>query len=127
MATYNEPAHPLDFLVSEANGHLSREQVTLTAAQGDLVPGTVMAKVTGTGNYIPYDDDLNAGTPGAGIAAGILCYPAPNNAATQLVTIIARQAEVQDALLVWEASNDSTEINAGKAELIALGIVPRNA
>lgn len=127
MATYNEPAHPLDFLVSEGNGHISREQVTLTAAQGDLAPGTVLAKVTATGNYVPYDDDANGATPGAGIAAGILCYPAPNNAATQLVTIIARQAEVQDALLVWEASNDSTEIGLGKADMLALGIVVRNA
>jgi len=126
MPSYSEPAHALDFLVSEANGHLSREQVTLTAAQGDLVAGTVMAKVTATGNYVPYDDDLNATVAGAGIAAGVLAYPAPNNAATQLITIIARQAEVQDELLVWEASNDTTEINAGKAELIAAGIIVRN-
>lgn len=125
MATYNEPAHALDFLVSEANGRRSREQATLTANQPDLVPGTVMARVTATGNLVAYDDDANAGVPGTGIAVGVLCYPAPASTGTQLVTIIARDAEVQDELLVWEASNDPTEINAGKAELLAAGIVVR--
>lgn len=125
MASYSEPARALDFLISEANGHLSRENAVLTAAQPDLAAGTVMARVTATGNLVAYDDDANAGTPGAGIAVGILAYPAPANAATQQVMIIARQAEVQDELLVWEASNDAGEITAGKAELAALGIIIR--
>lgn len=125
MTTYNEPIRPLEFLISEANGHLSREQVTLLAAQGDLLAGTVMAKVTATGKYIPYDDDLNGTTAGAGIAAGILCYPAANNAADQIVTIIARQAEVRLAMLQWEASNDAGEKTAGLVELNALGIRER--
>lgn len=50
MATYNEPARPLEFLSSEAPGQLSREQVTLAASQGDLVPGTVLAKRTRAAN-----------------------------------------------------------------------------
>lgn len=125
MATYNEPARPLEFLISEANGQRSREQVTLTASQGDLVPGTVLAKVTATGNYVPYDDDANAGTPGAGVALAILCYAAPNSASTQAITVIARDAEVYASELTWEASNDTTEKNAGIADLAAVGIIVR--
>lgn len=126
MTTYNEPLRPFEFLVSEANGHRSREIATLTAAQGDLQPGTVMARVTATGNLVPYDDDANVGVPGTGIAVGILCYGAPNNAATQAVTIIARDAEIDTNMLQWEASNDQTEKNAALAELLALGIVARS-
>lgn len=126
MSTYNEPLRPLEFLISEANGQLSREQVTLLASQGDLLPGTVMAKITATGKYVPYDDDANGTTPGIGIAAGILAYPAANSASDQLVTIIARQAEVKNALLQWEASNDSTEKAAAITELAALGIIARS-
>lgn len=125
MATFNEPVRGLEFLISEANGQLSREQVTLTASQGALLPGTVMAKVTGTGNYVPYDDDANGATPGTGVAAGILCYAAPDSASTQIVTIIARQAEVKSSMLVWEASNDAGEKTAALAELAALGIIAR--
>ncbi len=125
MATFNEPIRPLEFLISEANGSRSRDQVTLTASQGDLVAGTVLAKVTATGNYIPYDDDANGGTPGAGVALAILCYPAPNSASTQAITVISRDAEVDAAALTWESSNDSTEIAAGKADLAAVGIICR--
>lgn len=125
MTTYTEPLRPLEFLISEANGQRSREKATLTASQGALLPGTVMARVTATGNLVPYDDDANGATPGTGIAVGILCYPVDNVAATQEVTIIARHAEVQSDLLQWEASNDNTEKAAALAELLALGIVAR--
>lgn len=127
MATYTEPQLPLEFLLSEANGQRSREQVTLTASQGALPAGMVMARVTATGNYVPYDDDANAGTPGSGVALGILAYPAENSASTQQVTIIARDAEVKTAALRWEASNDGTEQTAGIADLAAVGIIARGA
>jgi len=125
MPSYSEPARPLEFLLWEEDNLYSREEVTLTASQGELKPGTVMAKVTATGNYVPYDDDANAGVPGSGIAAGVLAYGAPNVAATQKVVIIARQAIVKTASLVWEASNDGTEQTAGLADLAALGILAR--
>jgi len=44
MTSYAEPARPLEFLVSEANGQLSRESVSLAPSLGALVPGTVLAK-----------------------------------------------------------------------------------
>lgn len=126
MAVYNEANLPLEFLTYAVwDGHYSFEEVTLTASQGDLVPGTVLAKVTATGNYVPYDDDANAGTPGAGVAAGILCYAAPNSGSTQKVTIVARHAVVKSAMLTWEASNDSTEKAAGVADMLAIGILVR--
>jgi hypothetical protein len=46
MSTYNEPIRALEFLVSEANGQRSREQVTLAANLGALVPGTVLGQAT---------------------------------------------------------------------------------
>lgn len=125
MASYDEPLRPLEFLVSEANGQRSREKVTLLASQGALLPGTVMAKVTATGKYVPYDDDANGTTAGVGIAAGILCYPVADSASDQDVFIIARDAEVQLDLLQWEASNDAGEKTAGVADLAALGIIAR--
>lgn len=125
MATYTEPVRPLEFLLWEEEEGYSREEVTLTASQPALTAGTVMAKVTATGNYVAYDDDANAGTPGTGIAAGVLCYDAPVSGSTQKVVIIARQAIVKSASLVWEASNDAGEKTAGIAELVALGILVR--
>lgn len=125
MPTFNEPVRALEFLISEANGARSRDQVTLTASQGDLAAGTVLARVTATGNYVQYDDDANAGTPGAGVALAVLAYPAPNSASTQAITVISRDAEVDGSMLVWEASNDAGEISAGRADLAAVGIIVR--
>lgn len=128
MASYTEPQLPLEFLQWLANPDFNFEEVTLTASQGDLKAGTVMAIVTGTGNWVPYDDDANGATPGTGIAAGILCYPVANAAGTQKVTVLRRgPAIVKKDALQWEASNDDTEKNAAIAELVALGILVRAA
>lgn len=125
MTTFTESRRALEFLAWEVNPQFSRDEVTLTASQGALKAGTVMAKVTGTGNFVPYDDDANAGTAGVGIAAGVLCYDVADSASTQKIVIVVRSAIVEQDLLVWEASNDTTEKNAGIAELNALGVLVR--
>lgn len=124
MTTYNEPARALDFLVSEANGHRSRDQVTLAASQGALVPGTVLAQLSAGGNYVVYDN--TASSTGAEVAKAILCYPAADSGSTQKVTVISNDAEVQGALLNW-AANDATGKTAGTADLLAVGIKIRAA
>jgi len=67
MATYNEPVRPLEFLISEANGQLSREQVTLAASQGALVAGTVLGKKTkaGTASAAAFSGNTGNGTMGS--------------------------------------------------------------
>lgn len=49
MSSYAEPGRALEFLLSEANGTRSRENVTLAASQGDLPAGTVLGKITKAG------------------------------------------------------------------------------
>jgi hypothetical protein len=123
MATYNEPGRPLDFLLSEGNGQVSREQVTLAASQGALVPGAVLAKTTSNSQYVVYDN--GSGTAGINVADAILCYDAANSGSTQTVTVIERLAEVNADLLGW-GSNDGTGITAGKADLLAKNIKVRS-
>lgn len=128
MSTYTEPALALEFLQFAVNTDYNFEKVTLTASQGALEAGMVLAKVTGTGNYVPYDDDANGATAGVGIAAAILCYPVANSGSTQEITVLARgPATVKKDALKWEASNDDTEKNAAIADLLAIGIVVRAA
>lgn len=78
MTTYTEPMRPLEFLVSEASGQLSRESVTLAASQGALVPGTVLGKITkaGTASSAAFAGNTGNGTMGtvtvsAGAKAGV--------------------------------------------------------
>jgi hypothetical protein len=122
MPTFNEPARPLEFLVTEANGSISRERVTIAAAAPAMVAGTVVARLSG-GEWTLYN---NAGSGGAEVAAGILAYDAPDLAVTQQTTVIVRHAEVKAAGLNWGA-NDAAGITAGTADLAALQILLRAA
>jgi hypothetical protein len=115
MTVFTEGKHTAEFLLSEGNGSISREQVTIAAAAGALVPGTLVGKITASGKYVAYS---NAASDGSEVAAGITYAAVPDLAADQKAVIIARNAEVKAADLT---GSDAT----GKADLLALGIVYR--
>lgn len=119
MSTYTEPRRPLEFLAWEAHHQLSREEGTLAASQGDLLPGTVLAKRTTDGQLVPYDNGIS--TAGENVAHSILAYHAPNVAETQKVVVIERMAVVDAPLLIW-GLNDDNGILAGAVDLLAKNI-----
>ncbi len=111
----NEGKHTAEFLLSEGNGSISREQVVISSAAGALVPGTVVGKVTASGEYVAY---ANGASDGSEVAAGILYAAVPDSASDQKGVIIARHAEV--------IQSELTGIDTpGKADLLALGIICR--
>lgn len=112
-----------DWLVNEFGApDYCREEVTITSGQ-NLVSGTVVAKVTATGNYVAFDDDSSGGVE---VAAGILLYDVDATSAAKTGVIVARgPAVVSKAGLTWESSNDATEKGHGLADLLTLGIVAR--
>ncbi|MFH5923840.1 head decoration protein [Roseomonas xinghualingensis] len=122
----NEGFYPGHFLVSQANGFRSRDTIIVANATGAAVTlqaGTVLAKLTATGNYVPYD---NAGTDGSEVASAILyatvVVPASG---TKRAAAITRAAEVNTAELQWDGSVDAAGKTAGLADLLAQGIVAR--
>lgn len=116
MATiYTEGRHTGEFLLSEANGTQSRDEVTIAAAAAAMVPGTLVGRITASGKYVAYS---NAAADGSEVAAGILYAAVPDKAADQRAVIIARGAEVARAELTGLDA-------AGEADLKALGIVVR--
>jgi hypothetical protein len=115
MPTLTEGRHTAEFLLSEANGYQSREQVVLAAAAPALSAGTVMGKITASGKYVAYS---NAAVDGSQTAVGILYANAENSAADQKVTIIARNAEVKGVALT---GSDAPAL----VELAAIGIIVR--
>lgn len=116
MTTFTEGKHTGEFLLSEGNGTISREQVTIAAAASAMVAGTVLGKITASGKYVAYDE---GGTDdGRRVAAGILYAAVPDSAADQSAVIIARNAEVMSSMLTGIDAN-------GKVDLAALGIICR--
>lgn len=124
MATYTEPGRNYTFLLSEANGKLSREKVTMlqdaTSAQ-PCVAGTVLGMITASGKYTPYDDAV-AGLVAAGAttAAAILAENVDADvlaAGDVTVQIIKRLAEVKEEELTWHTLVDATAKTAAKTAL----------
>ncbi len=115
MTNLVEGRHTGEYLVSEADGTLSREEVTVTQAGTALVSGTVMSKLTATGKYVPYDD---VGTDGSEVAAGVLYTSCVSATGDRKAVVHVRNCEVFGAAL--------TGSNAGAvADLKALNVIVR--
>lgn len=115
MTTLTEGKHTAEFLLSEGNGSISREQVTIAAAAAALVPGTLVGKITASGKYVAYS---NAASDGSEVAAGVLYAAVADSASDQKAVIIARDAEVMGSALTGSDT-------PGVADLKALGIIVR--
>lgn len=115
MATMTEARRTGEFLISEANGTRSREEVIIAAAAGALVAGTVVGKITASGKYVAYS---NAAADGTEVAAGVLYAGVGDLAADQPAVIINCDAEVTEVHLTGIDAN-------GKADLALLGIKVR--
>lgn len=77
MTTLNEGKHTGEFLLSEGNGTISREQVTIAAAAAAMDAGTVVGKITvGAATAAAVSGNTGTGTVGtvtlsAGAKAGV--------------------------------------------------------
>lgn len=130
MTTLTEGRHPAEFLLSEGNGYLSREVVTLASNGSTAIEyeaGTVLAKLTSGGKYVYYD---NAGSDGTEAAAAILLEAQTVPATGDLrAVVIIRQAEVHGDSLVYDPGLSggtlTTAKGAAATDLAALGIIVR--
>jgi hypothetical protein len=111
-----------EFLVSEANGSLSRDVITIASGSGVLAAGTVLSRLTANGQYTAYD---NVGTDGTQTAAAVLYDAVDATSAAVVAVAIVRQAEVNAAELTWAAGVDAAGITAGIADLATAGIIAR--
>ena len=116
MTTLTQGYQTGEFLVSEAPGARSRDQVTVTVAGAVALPsGTVLGKITATGKYIKY---LNGASDGSQAVAGILWNELDPVAGDIKATMIARNAEVIGAKLTGSDA-------PGLVDMALLGIIVR--
>lgn len=114
MTTLTQTARDFSFIVSESNGYLSRDEVTITTADADWPAGTVLTLVGG--DYKVYEGD--SAVDAEKDAVGILCE-AIGSGETAKRTIINKDAEVSLADL------NTTEATGLAASLADLGIKVR--
>lgn len=115
MSSLTEQTHTGEFLVSEDNGHRSRDQVTIEAGQ-DLKAGHVLGKVSASGEYKEY----NPGNADGSETAVAVAYDAVDAAAgAKPVTVINDDAAVNGALLTYFNGATDAEKETAKNELEA--------
>lgn len=117
MTTLTEGNHTGEFIVSEANGNRSREEIVVVSGQ-NLGAGQVLGKITASGKYAAYDEAASDGTE---TAVAVLYADVDASAADADGVAIDKDAEVSAAKLVWGSADDA----AGAVDLLAAGIVAR--
>lgn len=122
MTEFTEGRHPGEAVLHEANGSRSRDNITIPAGTGVVEPGTVLG-VNATGNYVP---STVAIAGGAETAVAINIHRVDATSADAAVAAITRDAEVNGACLVFEATVDTdAEKQAKIDELAVVGIIVR--
>lgn len=120
MTALTEGRHAGEFILSEAAGQRSRENVTIVSGQ-DLKAGAVLGKITTGGKYT----EVNQGADdGSQTAVAILIADCDATGGDTAAAVIARDAEVNGDCLDW-GSESAAEIVTGRTELTAVGIIVR--
>ena len=127
MTTKSMPARDLAFLMTESNGNLSRNSITIPSGTGEVVAGTVLGELTTTaGHYVPSPDVETVGIEGAETATAILGYYIDATDQDVEVAVVDKDAEVKLGSLLFDASVDDEPKTAAKiAQLNAVGIRAR--
>ncbi len=95
MNIRQETIHAGEFLLSEANGQISREAINV-AAGAALAPGQLLGLITASGEFAPYDPAAEDGTENA---ACILFGPLGQSDVMRRGRAVVRLAEVSEAHL----------------------------
>ncbi|MBO9125466.1 MULTISPECIES: head decoration protein [unclassified Rhizobium] len=127
MVTLTKGTRPTaHYIVSEANGYRSRDQIVIASGSGKLDAGTVLGKITAAGatigQYKPYAPGANDGTQNA---VAILYEGCDATAKTVRRTVTARDAEVHADVLVWANGVTDPQKTTALAALAALGVAAR--
>lgn len=118
-------ARNADCVLTEANGHRSRANITIAADAGVLAPGTVLGQITATGankgKFRPASPDA---TDGSQIAAAVLLYGVDASAEDVWVAGLVRDAEVNGKTLIYHPTINTQALRlAADAQLAAAGVI----
>ncbi|TWA73944.1 bacteriophage lambda head decoration protein D [Azospirillum brasilense] len=123
MAALTEGRHAAEFILSEGNGSVSRDAITIVSGAGKLAAGTVLGKITASGKYTA---SPATGSDGSQTAAAILLAPVDATSADATGVAVTRFSEVNGNTLTYDASvDDATKRGAKATQLATVGIIVR--
>lgn len=122
MALSSRTVRAGGFMVSEANGFRSRQQVVMVSGQTLLLAGSVLGRITASGKYTQYNP---GNSDGSQTVAGVLWDDCDATAADTQCVAIVREAEVNQGELLWFSGASGGQITTGIAGLTTLQIIAR--
>lgn len=123
LETKTEGARNLAFVLSEGNGKISRDVVTIASGAGKLEAGTVLGRITASENYVASPEAEVVGKEGAETAMAVLAYRVDATSEDVEAVVIARHAEVKEPMLVFDATVDNASKIAAKLEQLSAATI----
>lgn len=123
LETKTEGARNLAFVLSEGNGKISRDVVTIASGAGKLEAGTVLGRITASENYVASPAAEVVGKEGAEAAMAVLAYRVDATSEDVEAVVIARHAEVKEPMLVFDATVDNASKIAAKLEQLSAATI----
>ena len=123
LETKTEGARNLAFVLSEGNGKISRDVVTIASGAGKLEAGTVLGRITASENYVASPAAEVVGKEGAETAMAVLAYRVDATSEDVEAVVIARHAEVKEPMLVFDATVDNASKIAAKLEQLSAATI----
>ncbi|WP_018261893.1 head decoration protein [Methylobacterium sp. WSM2598] len=112
-----------DWLKAEDGSYRSRDTAVIASGSGKLASGTVLAKLTASGKYVPA---AASGSDGSQTAVAVLLFPVDATSADAKAVVLSRDAVVSHAGLIYGSTiNDATKRAAADGQLGAAGIIVR--
>lgn len=115
MSTLYSKPRIAEFVLTEANGQRSRENIVVVQTGTEILSGTVLGKITASGKYAPY---ANGAADGTEVAAGVLYNYLPATTGDTKAVGFVRDCEVMRAAVTGLDA-------AGESDLKALGVIVR--
>lgn len=129
MTVFNEGRHPGEFLICEANGQRSRDNIIIASGSGIIAPGSVLGMFTSGPNAGKYSLALNvAADPNVGnqVAVAVALYGCDATSGDVGISAITRDAEVNGKTLTFHATvNDAAKRATKATQLASAGIIVR--
>jgi len=123
MPVFTEGRHDGEFIISEAAGKRSRENITIVSGAGVIAPGTVLGKITASGKY---QASAVGAADGSETAAAVAISGCDATSGDVEIAAIVRDAEVNGNILTYHADRDlDAEKTAANDDLAGAGVIVR--
>ncbi len=100
-----------EFVLTEAHGQRSRENITVVQTGAAIFSGTLLGKITASGKYKAYS---NGASDGSEVAAGVLYNHLPARTGDTKAVGFVRDCEViRDVLIGLDTAGEADLKNAG--------------